>query len=224
MKSHRVRELPFNELPMQRLLRYGAGALSYAELLQVVLSAGDEPIGFELVSEYKSLGTIARAGLIELQTFNGIGQQRAARLQATFELGKRLAKELPTDRPQVRSPSEIAQLFMPEMSLLEQEQMRILLLDTKNRVAGIVTAYQGSVHTTVIRIAELFREAIRRNVPSIALVHNHPSGDATPSPEDCSITREVVKAGALLDIEIIDHIVIGDHGRFVSLKERGLGF
>ncbi|MCC7162466.1 MAG: DNA repair protein RadC [Anaerolineae bacterium] len=209
---------------MQRLLRYGAGALSYAELLQVVLSAGDEPIGFELVSEYKSLGTIARAGLIELQTFNGIGQQRAARLQATFELGKRLAKELPTDRPQVRSPSEIAQLFMPEMSLLEQEQMRILLLDTKNRVAGIVTAYQGSVHTTVIRIAELFREAIRRNVPSIALVHNHPSGDATPSPEDCSITREVVKAGALLDIEIIDHIVIGDHGRFVSLKERGLGF
>lgn len=224
MKSHRVRELPFNELPMQRLLRYGAGALSYAELLQVVLSAGDEPIGFELVSEYKSLGTIARAGLIELQTFNGIGQQRAARLQATFELGKRLAKELPTDRPQVRSPSEIAQLFMPEMSLLEQEQMRIVLLDTKNRVSGIVTAYQGSVHTTVIRIAELFREAIRRNVPSIALVHNHPSGDATPSPEDCSITREVVKAGALLDIEIIDHIVIGDHGRFVSLKERGLGF
>lgn len=224
MKSHRLRELPFNELPIQRLLRYGAGALSYAELLQVVLSAGDEPIGFELVSEYKSLGTIARAGLTELQTFNGIGQQRAARLQATFELGKRLAKELPTDRPQVRSPSEIAQLFMPEMSLLEQEQMRIVLLDTKNRVSGIVTAYQGSVHTTVIRIAELFREAIRRNVPSIALVHNHPSGDATPSPEDCSITREVVKAGALLDIEIVDHIVIGDHGRFVSLKERGLGF
>jgi DNA repair protein RadC len=224
VKSHRLRELPFNELPIQRLLRYGAGALSYAELLQVVLSAGDEPIGFELVSEYKSLGTIARAGLTELQTFNGIGQQRAARLQATFELGKRLAKELPTDRPQVRSPSEIAQLFMPEMSLLEQEQMRIVLLDTKNRVSGIVTAYQGSVHTTVIRIAELFREAIRRNVPSIALVHNHPSGDATPSPEDCSITREVVKAGALLDIEIVDHIVIGDHGRFVSLKERGLGF
>lgn len=209
---------------MQRLLQYGAGALSYAELLQVVLSAGDQPIGFELVSEYKSLGTIARAGLAELQTFNGIGQQRAARLQATFELGKRLAKELPTDRPQVRSPSEIAQLFMPEMSLLEQEQMRIVLLDTKNRVSGIVTAYQGSVHTTVIRIAELFREAIRRNVPSIALVHNHPSGDATPSPEDCSITREVVKAGALLDIEIIDHIVIGENGRFVSLKERGLGF
>lgn len=208
---------------MQRLLRYGAGALSYAELLQVVLSAGDEPIGFELVSEYKSLGTIARAGLTELQTFNGIGQQRAARLQATFELGKRLAKELPTDRPQVRSPSEIAQLFMPEMSLLEQEQMRIVLLDTKNRVTGIVTAYQGSVHTTVIRIAELFREPIRRNVPAIALVHNHPSGDATPSPEDCSITREVVKAGALLDIEIIDHIVIGDQ-KFVSLKERGLGF
>lgn len=224
MKSHLLRELPLTEQPIQRLMRYSAGALSYAELLQVVLSAGAEPIGFELVSEYKSLATMTRASLTELQQFNGIGQQRAARLQAAFELGKRLARETPMDRPQVRSPSEIAQLLMPEMSLLDQEQMRIVLLDTKNRVTGIVTAYQGSVHTTVIRIAELFREAIRRNVPSIALAHNHPSGDATPSPEDAAVTREAVKAGALLDIEIVDHIVIGEQGKFVSLKERGLGF
>ncbi len=223
MKSHRLRELPLSEQPMQRLTQYGAGALSYAELLQVVLGAGEEPIGFELVSEYKSLAGIARAGLYELQKFNGIGQQRAARLQATFELGKRLAKELPREATRITSPSDIAQLLMPEMCLLEQEQMRVVLLDTKNRVTSIVTAYQGSVHTTVIRIGELFREAIRRNCTGIVLVHNHPSGEPTPSPEDAAITREIVKAGQLLDIDVLDHLVIGDQ-RFVSLKEHGLGF
>lgn len=223
MRTRLLRELPISEQPIQRLLQYGAGALSYAELLQVVLSAGDEPIGFELVSEYKSLGTLARAGMYELQKFNGIGQQRAARLHATFELGKRLAKELPREHTRITSPSDIAQLVMPEMSLLEQEQMRVVLLDTKNRVNSIITAYQGSVHTTVIRIGELFREAIRRNSTGIVLVHNHPSGEPTPSPEDAAITREIVKAGQLLDIDVLDHLVIGDQ-RFVSLKERGLGF
>lgn len=224
MNEHFLRELPLAEQPLQRMLQFGAGALSYAELLQVVLSAGEIPIGFELVAQYKSLATLARANLAELQRFNGIGQQRAARLQAAFELGKRLATELPNQRTRINSPSDIAQLCMPEMSLLEQEQMRVVLLDTKNRVNCIVTAYQGSVHTTVVRIAELFREAIRRNMPSIVLVHNHPSGEATPSPEDAAITREIVKAGQLLDIEVLDHLVIGEHGRFVSLKERGLGF
>lgn len=223
VNSHLLRELPLREQPMPRLLQYGVGALSYAELLQVVLSAGDEPIGFELVSEYKSLATIARAGLYELQRFNGIGQQRAARLQATFELGKRLAQELPREHTRITSPSDIAQLLMPEMCLLDQEQMRVVLLDTKNRVNSIVTAYQGSVHTTVIRISELFREAIRRNCMGIVLVHNHPSGEPTPSPEDAAITREIVKAGQLLDIDVLDHLIIGDQ-RFVSLKERGLGF
>lgn len=223
MRTHLLRELPFEEQPIPRLLRYGAGALSYAELLQVVLGVSDEPIGFELVSEYKSLASIARAGMYELQKFNGIGQQRAARLQATFELGVRLAKELPSDRPRITSPADIAQMVMPEMCLLDQEQMRVVLLDTKNRVNGIVTAYQGSVHTTVVRIGELFREAIRRNCNGMVIVHNHPSGDATPSPEDAAVTREIVKAGQLLDIDVLDHLVIGDQ-RFVSLKERGLGF
>lgn len=208
---------------MQRLLRYGVGALSYAELLQVVLGAGDEPIGFELIAQFKSLATLARAGLHELQTFNGIGQQRAARLQATFELGKRLATELPREHTRITCPSDIAQLLMPEMSLLEQEQMRVVLLDTKNRVHSIVTIYQGSVHTSVIRIGELFREPIRRNCTAIVLIHNHPSGEPSPSPEDAAVTREIVKAGQLLDIDVLDHLVIGDQ-RFVSLKERGLGF
>ena len=223
MNEKLLRELPPAEQPLQRLLQFGAGALSYAELLQVVLSAGEIPIGFELVAEYKSLAALAQAGVNDLQHFNGIGLQRAARLQATFELGKRLAKELPVERVQIRCPADVAHLLMPEMSLLEQEQLRVLLLDTKNRVLGISMVYQGSLHTNVIRVGELFREAIRRNCASVVIAHNHPSGEPTPSPEDVAMTREIVKAGALLDIDVMDHVVIGFQ-RWISLKERGLGF
>lgn len=113
---------------------------------------------------------------------------------------------------------------MPEMSLLEQEHLRTILLDTKNHVVAIPTIYVGSVNTTMIRVSELFREAIRRNCPAIILVHNHPSGDASPSPEDVMVTKQAVEAGKLLDIDVLDHLVIGNGGRFVSLKERGLGF
>ena len=223
MNEKLLRELPPAEQPLQRLLQCGAGALSYAELLQVVLSAGEIPIGFELVAEYKSLAALAQAGVNDLQNFNGIGLQRAARLHATFELGKRLAKELPAERVQIRCPADVAHLLMPEMSLLEQEQLRVVLLDTKNRVLGISMVYQGSLHTNVIRIGELFREAIRRNCASVVIAHNHPSGEPTPSPEDVAMTREIVKAGALLDITVMDHVVIGFQ-RWISLKERGLGF
>lgn len=224
LAGHLLRELPDSEQPLNRLTRYGVGALSYAELLQIVLGAGEEPLGFELVATFKTLVALARTGLPELQAIQGIGLHRAARIQATFELAHRLAREVPNERVQVRSPGDIAQLLMPEMSLLEQEQLRVVLLDTKNRVMGIVMVYQGSVHTNVIRVGELFREAIRRNCSGVVIVHNHPSGEPTPSPEDVSVTRECVKAGQLLDIDVMDHLVIGEHGRFVSLKERGLGF
>ena len=112
---------------------------------------------------------------------------------------------------------------MLEMGLLEQEVMRTVLLNTKNFVIGSPVIYQGSANTAVIRVGELFREAVKRNAVSMIVVHNHPSGDPTPSPEDVAVTREIVQAGKLLDIEVLDHLVIG-HQRFVSLKERGLGF
>lgn len=218
-----LHEQPASEQPLNRLLQYGAGALSYAELLQLVLGAGEDPLGYQLLAAFQTLSGLARASLTDLQTIAGIGLHRSARLQATFELSQRLARELPGDRPQVRGPGDIAGLFMPEMSLLEQEQLRVVLLDNKHRVMATPTVYQGSVHTNVIRIAELFRDAIRRNSVAIAVVHNHPSGEPTPSPEDAAVTRELVRAGQLLDIEVLDHIVIGDQ-RWVSLKERGLGF
>jgi DNA repair protein RadC len=106
---------------------------------------------------------------------------------------------------------------------LEQEQLRVVLLDTRNRVLAVTTVYVGSLNTSVVRISELFREAIRRNAAAVIIVHNHPSGDPTPSPEDVALTRNVIAAGQLLDIEVLDHLVIGQQ-RFVSLKERGLAF
>jgi DNA repair protein RadC len=123
----------------------------------------------------------------------------------------------------VHSPADAAALVQYEMSALEQEELRVLLLDIRNRVLDTVTVYRGSINSSQVRVGELFRTAIRRNAASIIVIHNHPSGDPTPSPDDVAVTRAMTQAGKLLDIEVLDHLVIG-RGRFVSLKDRGLGF
>ena len=123
---------------------------------------------------------------------------------------------------QVRCPEDIADLLAPEMEALPQEQLRVVLLDTRNRVLDEVMIYQGSVHTAAVaRMAELFRDAVIANAPNIVLVHNHPSGDPSPSPEDVKLTKDAAQAAQLLSIDILDHVIIGD-GRFVSLKEQGV--
>jgi len=140
-----------------------------------------------------------------------------------MELGRRLLIASPHDRPQIKSPADAANLVMFDMGLLDHEELRVILLDTKNHVLGIETVYKGNVNTSVIRTAELFREAVRRNCAAIIVVHNHPSGDPTPSPEDVRVTEQIDQAGKVLDIEVLDHLIVGQQ-RYVSLKERGLGF
>jgi DNA repair protein RadC len=176
-----------------------------------------------LLIEFDGLGGLARASFSELSAVKGVGQAKAAQLKAGLEIGRRLLVAAPHERPQITSPADAANLLMLEMAHLEQEHLRVLLLDTKNRVQASPTIYKGNVNTSVIRIAELFREAIRHNSTAMIAVHNHPSGDPTPSPEDVQVTRHIVEAGNLLDIEVLDHLIIGQ-GRYVSLKERGLGF
>ncbi len=150
-----------------------------------------------------------------------MGEAKATQLKAALELGRRLAVVSPQSRPQVRSPADVANLLMLEMSLLEQEHLRAILLDTKNNLLRVATVYTGSLNTAVVRVGEVFREAIRANCASIIVVHNHPSGDPTPSPEDVRVTEMlVVEAGKLLDVAVLDHVVIG-RNRYVSLKERG---
>jgi DNA repair protein RadC len=223
-----IKDLPLGERPRERLLYTGAAALSTTELLAIILRVG---VGGEsvlsvsqrLLARFDGLAGLARASAAELTAERGIGEAKVAQVKAAFELGRRLLVTSPVERPQVRSPADAAQLLMAEMSLLEQEHLRLILLDTKNYVLSIPTVYVGSLNTSLIRIGELFRYALKDNCAALIVVHNHPSGDPTPSPEDVTVTRKIVEGGQLLDIEVLDHLIIG-RGRFISLKERGLGF
>ena len=218
-----IKEIPESERPVNRLHHYGANALSTTELLAILLGNPHQlQDAASLLAAFEDLVSVAQAPVAELQRQPGVGATTAARLKAALELGMRLTMER-NHAEQIRSPADAANLLMPEMSLLEQEHLRTILLDTKNHVVAIPTIYVGSVNTTMIRVSEVFREAVRRNCPSLIAVHNHPSGDPTPSPEDVMVTKQIVEAGKLLDIELMDHIILGSN-RFVSLKERGLGF
>jgi DNA repair protein RadC len=152
-----------------------------------------------------------------------VGAGRAAQLKAAIELGMRvLTGDLLRGR-QIKRPADIVDLLLLEMSHLDQEHLRTVLLDTHNRVQAICTVYIGSLNASMVRVCEVFKEAVRHNSAALIVAHNHPSGQATPSPEDVLVTREIVAAGQLLDIDVLDHLVIG-HGTWVSLRERGLGF
>ena len=223
-----IRDLAEEDRPRERLLRVGAKALSTAELLAIMLRTGVKGMSALRLAEYllvryDGLPGLARASAGELATINGLGPAKAAQIKAALELGRRLMAATPAERPKVASPADAANLLMSEMMLLEQEHLRVILLNTRNEVLAMPTIYQGSLNTSVVRVAELFKEAIRANAAALIVAHNHPSGDPDPSPEDVRVTRQMVKAGALLDIAVLDHIIIG-HRRYVSLKERRLGF
>lgn len=226
--AHTIQAMQHNERPRERLWHLGAGVMTDAELIAILLRTGYKGVNVMQVSAHLledcgRLAGLARVPIRELAAVKGIGQVKAIELHACFELGRRIADVNPEEKPRISSPADAARL-LADMALLEQEEMRTLLLNTKNQVLARPRIYQGSVHTTVVRISELFRDAVRLNAVGIILAHNHPSGDPTPSPEDAAITREIIKAGNLLDIEVLDHLVIGAHGRFSSLKEKGLGF
>jgi DNA repair protein RadC len=223
LKSTSLRELPACERPTQRLIWYGPAALSLVELLSVVAGFNDLETAQRLLADCEGLTGLAQKPLDDLMRTKGVGEAKAAQLKAALELGRRLLVAAPHERPQVKSPADAANLLMLEMAGLEQEHMRVVVMDTKNRVMKVQTVYIGSLNTAVFRTAELFKEAVRLNAAAIIVVHNHPSGDPTPSPEDVRATHQLVEAGKLLNIEVLDHLVIGQ-GRWVSLKERGLEF
>jgi len=223
-----IKELPAQERPRERLKKYGAASLSNAELLAIILRTGAASesvlnLSAKLLARFGGLSGLAKAGFGELCMERGLAEAKAAQLKAALELGRRLLSTQPEERLVVKSPEDVANLLQAEMSFLDQEELRLVLLNTKNQVLTVCQVYKGSVSTSLIRVSELFRQAVRENCPALVVVHNHPSGDPTPSPEDIKITEQIVKAGKLLDIEVLDHLIIG-HQRYVSLKERGLGF
>lgn len=223
-----IRDLAAEDRPRERLMRVGPQAVSTAELLAIILRTG---VGGEnvlrlaerLLGSFRDLPGLAQASLAELTQVKGVGPVKAIEIKAALEIGRRLMASAPQEKLRVTSPADAANLLMSEMMFLEQEHLRLILLDTRNGVLGTPTIYVGSLNTSVIRIGELFRAAIKENAAAFIVVHNHPSGDPSPSPEDINVTRQILQAGKLLDISLLDHIVIG-HQRYVSLKERGLGF
>ena len=226
--TYRITDLEETERPRERLAKLGPQSLTNAELLAILLRVGVTgenavQVGQRLLSHFEGLTGLHRADYEEVCNQHGIGPAKAAQIKAAIELGRRLSVEMPKERPIIHCPDDAANLVRYEMSALEQEELRVVLLDTRNRVHDIVTIYQGSLNSSQVRVGELFKPAIRRSAAAIIVIHNHPSGDPTPSPDDVAVTRAIVQAGRLLDIEVLDHLVIGQ-GRHVSLKERGLGF
>lgn len=228
--QYRVGEMPEDDRPRERLKRLGGSALKSEELLAILLRTGTAQedvlhVAARLLHERGGLRGLAAADLATLGNAHGVGPAKASTIAAAFELGRRAAIEEGGARPTVTSPQDIARLLHAEMELLQQEELRLLILDTKHHVLAAPVLYRGTVSAAGARVAELFREAVRLNASKIALAHNHPSGDPSPSPDDVTFTREAVEAGALLEVPVLDHLVFGHGpGRWVSMREQRLGF
>jgi DNA repair protein RadC len=220
----KVKRLPLREQPSYRITHNPDGC-NLTELLAVLVGGQQQiEIAEALLEHFTNMRKLHHAHVEEIAFIKGVGQSTALRLKAALELARRMVNETDTEQPTIHGPADAASLVQYEMSLLEQEYLKVILLDTRNRVMDIVEIYRGSLNSSQVRVAELFKPAIQRMAAGIILTHNHPSGDPSPSPDDVSVTRSIVLAGKLLDLAVIDHIIIGHNGRYVSLKERGLGF
>ena len=211
----------------ERLDSLGIKALSTTELLAIVLGTSATRDAFHLaerlIQRHNGLLGIAQLGLVQLKEESGISLAKVMQLKSSLELGGRLRSEIAGHRPLIRTPADAAEILLPEMGLLEQEEVRTILLDSRNRVITSPMIYRGSLNSCNMRVGEVFREAIRQNAANLIVAHNHPSGDPSPSSDDIYVTRELVKAGKILGIDIQDHLVVAQN-QHVSLKERGLGF
>src|SRR5688500_12441219 len=223
-----IREMPPTERPRERLAARGAAGLSAAELIGILWGSGARgrsavDLDEEALARHDGLTGLARASDRERESLPGSGAAKAAQLTAAFELGRRLMADWPTGRWTIRSPRDVADRLVLQMGRLEREELRVVLLNTKNVVLRVAVVYQGNVASSLVRVGELFRDAVRLNASGIILVHNHPSGDPTPSPDDLHLTAEALAAGRLLDIQLLDHLVVG-HDAWISLRDRGIAF
>jgi DNA repair protein RadC len=225
--TYRITDFVESERPRERLARLGPRSLSNAELLAILLRTGVTgenavQVAQRLLDSFGEVTGLHRAAFEEVCSQHGIGTAKAAQIKAALELGYRMKQES-FEKVAIHSPEEAVQLILHDMSVLEQEELWVILVDTRNQLISIEDIYRGSLNSSQVRVGELFKNAIRRNAASIIVAHNHPSGDPTPSPDDIAVTRAIVEAGKLLDVDVLDHLVIGS-GKFVSMKQRGLGF
>jgi DNA repair protein RadC len=222
-----VRDMPASERPRERLLTHGAQVLSNAELLAIILrtgSSGENVIHLaeRILNTCGGLAGISQVSQGDLSQITGLGPSKTTQILAVIELAKRLMTLPGSERPLISRAEDAAQLVM-DMRYLLQEHVRVILLDSTRHVISIPTIYIGTLNASVLRVSEIFREAITRNSPCMILVHNHPAGDPAPSPEDVELTRTLLTAGNLLDVQLIDHIIVGQND-WISLKNMGVVF
>ncbi|MBE6086279.1 MULTISPECIES: RadC family protein [Selenomonas] len=223
-----VRDLPPEERPREKLLAYGPSGLSNAELLAILLRSGTRKksvlrIAEEILARIKEQGLVGMVhiSVAELAKIDGVGKVKAATLQAAIELARRLAVQQSAKIQMITGPEDVARYAMPHYRFEQKEHFAVLLLNTKNHVISMPEVSVGSLSASVVHPREVFRAAIDHAAAAMILLHNHPSGDPTPSREDIAVTERLVKAGKIMDIPVLDHVVLG-RDRFISLKEKGL--
>lgn len=225
-KGYTIKDLPLNERPREKLNKYGVNSLSNAELIAVIIRTGQrQDTAIDLANRILSIdssgiGFLSHASIEELKTVKGIGDCKAAQIQAAIELGKRISTNR-DEKTKVDSPKILVDLLMEKMRYLQKEHFKIAILDTKNQIISIERISIGNLNASIVHPREVFNIAIRRSANAIILVHNHPSGDPTPSKEDINITNRLIEAGSIIGIKVLDHIIIGDN-RYVSFKEKKL--
>jgi DNA repair protein RadC len=221
-QGYRIKDLEESQRPRERLEHQGAGVLNNAELLAILLRVGMKglsavQIGQRLLCLFRGLDGLQKATFKELCDVDGVGPAKAAQVKAAIELGRRLATMTPEDRILINNPQDVVDQVQYQMAGLDQEELWVLLLDTRNQLLQIKHLYKGSLNASTVRLAEIFRAGIRDNAAALIVVHNHPSGDPSPSPEDIHLTKQLNEAGQLLELPVLDHIIVGKRG-FMSIK------
>jgi len=226
-EKYTIMEIPKDERPREKLIKYGSKSLSNSELIGILLRVGSKKdtaitLGQKLLRENeKGLLNLVNATPESLNKYHGISNAKAATLLAAVELGKRISTTKAEDTFKITSPQDVSALVMEDMRYYKKEYFKIILLDTKNKVIDIMTISIGSLNSSIVHPREVFLEAVKKSSASIVLLHNHPSGEVQPSREDINITQRLIKAGEIMGIKVLDHIIIGD-GKYLSFKEENI--
>ena len=220
-----IRDVHIADRPRERLIRQGAESLSNQELIAILLRTGTKQesvlvLANRILSSFDKIQDLKYATIEEMMQVKGVGQAKAVQLLAAAEIGKRLYRKHSEGRYTITSPEDAAAYLMTDMSSLNQEHFVVLFLNVKNEVLHKQTIFIGSLNSSIVHPREIFREAVKRSAASIIVAHNHPSGNPSPSPEDIEVTKRLIEAGSIMGIEMLDHVIIGDH-QFLSLKEKG---
>ncbi|NLJ84486.1 MAG: DNA repair protein RadC [Halanaerobiaceae bacterium] len=221
-----IKEMPVDERPREKLIKYGAESLTDAELLALIIRIGNNKrtaveLSQDIINKFGGLKALNYLSINELIEVKGIGNTKAAQIKAVVELGKRLASLEREEKDIVRTPEDVVQLLMPEMRFLTQEVFKVILLDIKNQVISVPLISKGGLSSSIVHPREVFKEAIKRSAAAMILAHNHPSGIPEPSREDISITKRLLAAGEIMGIDVLDHVIIGD-GIYYSMREEGM--